>query len=77
MGIAERMDIVVDFSQFAPGTKLYFVNTMEHNDGKGPKGVVPIADILSGTYKGDPAVGKFMEFRVARIHGHGPQHEPG
>ena len=64
MGIAERMDIVVDFSKYAPGTKLYFVNTMEHSDGKGPKGVVPLADILSGAYKGDPAVGKFMEFRV-------------
>ena len=64
MGIAERMDIVVDFSRYAPGTKLYFVNTLEHQDGKGPKGVVPMADILSGRYQGDPAVGKFMEFRV-------------
>jgi FtsP/CotA-like multicopper oxidase with cupredoxin domain len=64
MGIAERMDIVVDFSKYDVGTKLYFVNTMEHSDGKGPKGVVPLDQILSGAYKGDPAVGKFMEFRV-------------
>ncbi len=64
MGIAERMDIVVDFSQFAAGTKLYFVNTMEHTNGAGPKGVVPMDQILSGAYQGDPAVGKFMEFRV-------------
>ncbi|MEQ1784033.1 MAG: multicopper oxidase domain-containing protein [Hyphomonadaceae bacterium] len=69
MGIAERMDIVVDFSQFAPGTKLYFVNTLEHQDGKGPKGNVPLADILSGKYQGDPAVGKFMEFRVREYTG--------
>ena len=62
--IAERYDIVVDFSQVAPGAKLYFVNTMEHSTGAGPKGEIPLADILSGKYKGDPAVGKFMEFRV-------------
>ena len=64
MAIAERYDIVVDFSKYAPGTKLYFVNTLEHATGIGPKGEVPLADILSGAYKGDPAVGKFMEFRV-------------
>ena len=36
----------------------------EHADGKGPKRIVPLAEILSGAYVGDPAVGKFMEFRV-------------
>ncbi len=46
--IAERYDIVVDFSQVAPGSKLYFVNTMEHSSGAGPKGEIPLADILSG-----------------------------
>jgi FtsP/CotA-like multicopper oxidase with cupredoxin domain len=63
-GIAERYDIVVDFSQFKPGTKLYFVNTIEHRDGAGPKDVIPLNEILSGKYSGDPAIGKFMEFRV-------------
>ena len=67
--IAERFDIVVDFSQFQPGTKLYFVNTLEHRDGAGPKEEVPLADILSGKYAGDPAVGKFMEFRVKTYAG--------
>jgi len=67
--IAERYDIVVDFSQFQPGTKLYFVNTMEHQTGTGPKGAIPLADILSGKYQGDPAVGKFMEFRVKAYTG--------
>jgi FtsP/CotA-like multicopper oxidase with cupredoxin domain len=72
--VAERYDIIVDFSQFAPGTKLYFVNIMEHADGKGSKSKVPMEDILSGKYSpevkdgkwinGDPAVGKFMELRV-------------
>jgi manganese oxidase len=67
--IAERYDIVVDFRQFAPGTKLYFVNTLEHRDGSGPKDNIPLDEILSGKYQGDPAVGKFMEFRVREYAG--------
>ena len=42
--IAERYDIIVDFSQFTPGTKLYMVNTLAHDDGKGPKEVIPLAE---------------------------------
>jgi manganese oxidase len=63
-GIGERFDIVVDFKPYAPGTKLYFVNLMEHDDGKGPKRVVPLNEIMNGSYRGDPAVGKVLEFRV-------------
>ena len=48
--IAERMDIIVDFSQFAPGTKLYMVNTLWFQNGRGPEKVIPLADILSGAY---------------------------
>ena len=75
--IAERYDIVVDFSQFPVGTKLYMVNTLAHDTGRGPKEVIPLADILSGVYNpvadpactdhcwsDDPAVIKFLEFRV-------------
>jgi manganese oxidase len=67
--IAERYDIVVDFAQFAPGTKLHLVNLMEHADGAGPNAIVPLASVLSGSYNGDPAVGKIMEFRVAAYSG--------
>jgi manganese oxidase len=63
-GIAERYDIVIDFKNFAPGTKLYMVNLMEHQNGAGPSGEAPLAAVLNGTYAGDPAVGKFLEFRV-------------
>ncbi|MEW5852864.1 MAG: Ig-like domain-containing protein [Myxococcota bacterium] len=70
-GIAERYDIVVDLSGFQEGDRLYFVNLLEHDDGRGPKRVVPLADVLSGAYFGDgcpedcdPAVGKFLELRV-------------
>lgn len=63
-GIAERYDIVVDFQGLAQGTKLYLVNTMEHQDGKGPSRIVPLVDIISGKYVGDPAVGKILQFKV-------------
>ncbi|MFZ4603001.1 MAG: multicopper oxidase domain-containing protein [Caulobacterales bacterium] len=66
--IAERLDVVVDFKGLT-GKKLYFVNTLEHNDGKGPSKVVPLGEILAGTYKGDPAVGKFFELRVVNYTG--------
>ncbi|MEQ1891286.1 MAG: multicopper oxidase domain-containing protein, partial [Planctomycetota bacterium] len=49
-GIAERYDIVVDFSRFQPGDRLYFVNTLAHQDGKAPEGAIPLTDIISGAY---------------------------
>jgi FtsP/CotA-like multicopper oxidase with cupredoxin domain len=80
-GIAERFDIIVDFSKHGiqPGDKLYFVNVMEHKDGRGVEGKVPLEDVLSEAYKaeladnrwinGDPAVGKFLELRVQAYAG--------
>src|SRR6185369_15075582 len=79
--IAERYDILVNFGKngVKAGDKLYFVNIMEHQDGKGTKSKVPLADILSERYNptilngrwinGDPGVGKFLEFRVKAYTG--------
>jgi manganese oxidase len=52
-GIAERYDIVVDFSKngIKPGDKLYFVNVKEHETGIGTKRDVPLAEVLAETYK--------------------------
>jgi FtsP/CotA-like multicopper oxidase with cupredoxin domain len=36
IAVAERMDVIVDFSTFAPGTKLYINNRLEQCDGAGP-----------------------------------------
>ncbi len=62
-GIAERYDIVIDFSKFAVGTKLHLVNLCEHQDGKLPAKDLTLAQALSGASP-DPCVGRFMEFRV-------------
>ena len=79
--IAERYDIIVDFKGMLPGTKLYMVNILEHQNGTGPAKILGLADVLGATVdgvaakaayvadgiKGDPAVGKFLEFRVAAL----------
>jgi FtsP/CotA-like multicopper oxidase with cupredoxin domain len=39
LGVAERGDIVVDFSKYALGTKLYLVNRLQQSDTRGPKSV--------------------------------------
>src|SRR5262245_22113890 len=71
-GIAERYDIVIDFSQYGIGDKLHFVNLAEHFnpaqaqlDGKKPVADLTLAQALSGNSP-DPCVGRFLEFRVVR-----------
>ncbi|MCU0572361.1 MAG: multicopper oxidase domain-containing protein [Syntrophobacteraceae bacterium] len=51
--IAERYDIVVDFGKHGiqPGDKLYFVNVLEHDDGRRPKDTIPLREVLSEEYK--------------------------
>ncbi len=71
--IAERYDIVVDFKNMV-GKKLYFVNVLEHENGRGPSRTIPLASVLNGTYKpdgklGDQGIGKFLELRVQAYNG--------
>jgi FtsP/CotA-like multicopper oxidase with cupredoxin domain len=79
--IAERYDIVVDFSTLKPGTRVFFVNTMEHDTGIMAKRKIPLAEILSERYKpvlidngtrwdkGDPVVGKALQLVVQAYAG--------
>src|SRR6201999_1411842 len=64
-GIAERYDIVIDFTQFRVGDKAYMMNLCEHQDGLKPAADVKMADAFAGKSK-DPVVGKFLEFRIVR-----------
>src|SRR2546425_4955977 len=71
-GIAERYDIVIDFSNYQLGDRLHLVNLADHADpvdGK-LKGTRPIRDLtvaqaLSGVSL-DPCVGRILEFVVVR-----------
>jgi manganese oxidase len=65
MGIAERYDIVIDFSRYSIGQKVHMVNLTEHENGKKPERNVSLAEALAGTSL-DPCVGRFLEFRVVR-----------
>ena len=40
LGVAERADVIIDFSKFAPGSSIYIENRLEQNDGRGPTGKV-------------------------------------
>src|SRR2546427_705201 len=64
-GIAERYDIVIDFSRYSVGQKVWMVNLLEHEDGTRPRRTVSLADALAGN-SSDPCVGKFLEFRIVR-----------
>ena len=63
-GVAERYDIVVDFSMFRPGDRLYVVNRLEmRDDGRGGQEALSLAKALAGD-KDDPVIGAIMQFRV-------------
>jgi FtsP/CotA-like multicopper oxidase with cupredoxin domain len=65
MGIAERFDIVIDFSRYSIGQRITMVNLTEHQDGTGPDKDLTLAEALAGGSP-DPCVGTFLEFRVVR-----------
>jgi FtsP/CotA-like multicopper oxidase with cupredoxin domain len=63
MGIAERYDVVIDFSRYALGSSVYLVNLAEHQDGRRVAKDLRLSEALSGQSQ-DPCVGRFLEFRV-------------
>src|SRR5262249_1621480 len=64
-GIAERYDIVIDFSRYTINQTVWMVNLAEHQDGKKVDKDLRIQAALSGNSQ-DPCVGKFLEFRIVR-----------
>jgi FtsP/CotA-like multicopper oxidase with cupredoxin domain len=71
-GIAERYDIVIDFSRYVIGDRLHLVNLADHADpvdgkltGTKPVRDLTVAQALSGVSL-DPCVGRILEFRVLR-----------
>jgi FtsP/CotA-like multicopper oxidase with cupredoxin domain len=62
-GVAERYDIVVDFSKFRIGDRIYLVNLLKQTDGRKPNGPLSLREAMTGI-SSDPTVGPIMEFRV-------------
>jgi manganese oxidase len=65
LGIAERYDIVIDFSRYRIGDKVWMANLAEHENGKLVAKDLTLRDALSGN-SADPCVGRFLEFRIVR-----------
>src|SRR5216684_656689 len=65
LGIAERYDIVIDFSRYAVGQKVQMVNLAQHVTGLKVDQDLSLSQALSGTSP-DPCVGTFLEFRIVR-----------
>ena len=62
-GIAERYDIVVDFSKFKIGNKIRMLNLLRQLDGRKPDRTLTIAEANKGVVE-DPGPGPLLEFRV-------------
>ena len=65
LGIAERYDIVIDFSRYTIGQTIDLVNLQEHKDGRGPGQILTVAGALSGQ-SSDPCVGACLRFKIVR-----------
>jgi FtsP/CotA-like multicopper oxidase with cupredoxin domain len=65
MGIAERFDIVIDFSRYTIGQTVDLVNLQEHQNGRGPGQILTVSGALSGS-SSDPAVGACLRFQIVR-----------
>ena len=65
LGIAERYDIVIDFTQWSVNQSVYLVNLAEHQSGLMPERALSITEAQSGS-SSDPAVGRFLEFNIVR-----------
>ncbi|MCF7701800.1 multicopper oxidase family protein [Loktanella sp. M215] len=63
MGVAERFDVVVDFSHFDVGQRINMVNLVTHKTGRGPSGLVDYKAADNGK-SGDPATGSLLQFRI-------------
>lgn len=62
-GVAERYDIVIDFSIFKTGDSVQLVNLLQQTAGAKPDAPVTMAQALAGVAV-DPCVGPVLEFRV-------------
>lgn len=65
MGVGERVDIVIDFTQWSVGSRVSLVNLAQHSDGRQVDKDLSLSDALAGR-SDDPCVGKFLEFRIVR-----------
>ncbi len=64
-GVAERFDVVIDFSRFKVGDKVRMVKLLEFSNGRRWDEELSLPEALNGD-SDDPAVGALLEFRVVQ-----------
>jgi FtsP/CotA-like multicopper oxidase with cupredoxin domain len=64
-GIAERYDIVIDFSRYSIGQTVDMVNLAEHQDGRRVHDDLTLAEALQPN-QDDPCIGRFLQFKIVR-----------
>jgi FtsP/CotA-like multicopper oxidase with cupredoxin domain len=65
IGIAERYDIVIDFSRYSIGQTVCLVNLQEQTQGELPGNILSVASAMAGDTN-DPCVGPFLQFQIVR-----------
>jgi FtsP/CotA-like multicopper oxidase with cupredoxin domain len=63
LGIAERFDIVIDFSRYRSGQTVDLVNLQQMSSGQLPGPVLSVSQALAGVCN-DPCVGSFLRFKI-------------
>jgi FtsP/CotA-like multicopper oxidase with cupredoxin domain len=63
LGIAERYDIVIDFSRYKSGQTVDLVNLQQMSSGQLPGPVLSVSQALAGACN-DPCVGAFLRFKI-------------
>jgi len=62
-GIAERYDVIIDFSAFKVGDVAYMVDILQQTSGNKPDGAVSLANAIAGN-PNDPVLGQMLQFRI-------------
>jgi len=65
-GVGERLDIVIDFTQWSVGSTVWLVNLAEHADGREVHDVLSRSEAQEPGRSDDPCVGRFLELRIVR-----------
>ena len=65
LGVAERYDIVIDFTKWNVGDHVFLVNLAEHNDGKEVHEDLSIQEAMEED-SNDPGVGPILKFIIDR-----------
>jgi FtsP/CotA-like multicopper oxidase with cupredoxin domain len=69
LGVAQRVDVIIDFSRMKPGEHLYLVNLLTQVNGKGPNGRLVVRPTNPAEHDGFLAANSIMRFDIIKPKG--------